>query len=202
MIYIKFAHILCSNIILFFSPVPTYNWTRLNGDLPKNAYFQSYNRVLIIPNITIQDKGTYECTVKNDRAKLSKKLDLVVQSYPVFNIPLENMIMDIKSELNWLCEVIAYPNANYTWYKNGQLLGIILYIIVLNTGLLTNLFSDMDTLHELDRDRYHIQDNILNIKYLDPTRDNGMYQCKATNQLKAVYSSAQLKVISKKAYLF
>uniref|UniRef100_A0A1A9ZXM2 Peptidase S1 domain-containing protein n=1 Tax=Glossina pallidipes TaxID=7398 RepID=A0A1A9ZXM2_GLOPL len=36
-------------------------------------------------------------------------------------------------------------------------------------------------------DRLIIQDNILTIKYLDAERDDGMYQCGASNQLKTTY---------------
>lgn len=48
-----------------------------------------------------------------------------------------------------------------------------------------------------DRDRYQIQDNVFSIKYLDRERDPGMYQCRAENQLKITYSSAQLRVLCK-----
>lgn len=50
----------------------------------------------------------------------------------------------------------------------------------------------------MDRDKYIIQDNVLTIKYLDPDKDDGMYQCAAKNQIKTVYSSAQLRVLSMK----
>lgn len=52
------------------------------------------------------------------------------------------------------------------------------------------------------RDRYHIQDNVLTIKYLDPEIDPGMYQCRAENQLKTTYSSAQLRVLCKLNLIF
>lgn len=46
-----------------------------------------------------------------------------------------------------------------------------------------------------DRGRIKIQDNVLTINYLDPDRDPGMYQCRATNSLRTKYSSGQLRVL-------
>lgn len=43
-------------------PVPSYNWTRKDGGLPRHAYQINYNRVLIIPNATLNDNGEYVCT--------------------------------------------------------------------------------------------------------------------------------------------
>lgn len=58
-------------------------------------------------------------------------------------------------------------------------------------------FIGMENLEPEDRDRYHIQDNVLTIKFVDPERDPGMFQCRAENHLKIRYSSAQLRVLCK-----
>lgn len=162
--------------IAFGYPVPSYNWTRKNADLPKKAYTLSYNRVLIIPNATVNDNGEYICTTKNDKKAIPKSVNVNIQMRPNFTIPLKDQIKDFNSEVNFVCEANSIPDSNYTWYKNGE-------------------FLDKD---QLDRDKYIVQDNLLTIKYLDPDKDNGMYQCRAQNQLKAVYSSAQLRVLSMK----
>lgn len=162
--------------VAFGYPVPSYNWTRKNGGLPRHAYQINFNRVLIIPNATLNDNGEYICTTKNDRKTFQKSILINIQMKPNFTIPLRDKIKDLKSEVNFVCEANAIPDANYTWYKNAELL-------------------DRE---QLDRDKYVIQDNVLLIKYLDPEKDDGMYQCRAQNQLKAVYSSAQLRVLSMK----
>lgn len=160
----------------FGYPVPSYNWTRKDSALPRHAYQTSYNRVLIIPNATINDNGEYICTIENHRITLQKSILISIQQKPNFTIPLRDKIKDYNSEVSFICEASAVPDVNYTWYKNAELLDI----------------------ERLNRDRYIIQDNFLTIKYLDPDKDNGMYQCKAENQLKAVYSSAQLRVLTMK----
>lgn len=159
--------------VAFGYPVPTYNWTRVNGDLPRHSYQIKYNRVLIIPNATINDNGDYLCTVRNDRKTLEKQIQLNIQMKPNFTIPLRDQFKDFNSDVSFICEANAVPDVNYTWYKNGE-------------------FMDRE---RLDKDKYLIQDNVLTIKYLDEAKDDGMYQCKAENQLKAVYSSAQLRVL-------
>lgn len=162
--------------VAFGYPVPAYNWTRKNADLPKNAYQLNYNRVLIIPNATVNDNGEYICTAKNDKKAIPKTVNVNIQMRPNFTIPLKDQIKDFNSEVNFVCEANSIPDSNYTWYKNGE-------------------FMDRE---KLDKDKYIVQDNLLTIKYLDPDKDNGMYQCRAQNQLKAVYSAAQLRVLSMK----
>jgi hypothetical protein len=160
--------------IAFGYPVPAYNWTRKNSELPRHAYMMNYNRVLIIPNATVNDNGEYICTARNDKKAIPKTVMVNVQMKPNFTIPLRDQIKDYNTETTFICEANSIPDSNYTWYKNAEL---------------------MDR-EKLDKDKYIIQDNILTIKYLDPEKDNGMYQCKATNQLAGVYSAAELRVLS------
>ncbi|XP_053991481.1 contactin [Hylaeus volcanicus] len=163
--------------IAFGYPVPSYNWTRRGALLPRGSYSTSYNRVLIIPKVHVDDQGEYVCRVHNDRLSIENSVRLTIQAAPNFTIPLVDKHMDNRGELTWTCEAFGIPDVTYNWFKNGELL-------------------DMETLPSEDRDRYSIQDNVLNIKNLDPERDPAMYQCRAKNQLKTKYSSAQLRVLS------
>lgn len=163
--------------VSFGYPVPSYNWTRKNGPMPRRARLSNYDRVLTIPNVGVEDEGEYICDVSNDRARISNSVFLKVQAEPNFTIPLADKHVDNKGELHWNCEAFGIPDVNYTWWKNGNKLS-------------------METLELEDRDRYIIQDNVLTIKHLDPARDPGMYQCEAKNQLKARYSTGQLRVLS------
>lgn len=160
--------------IAFGYPIPSYEWSRKDGNIPRKAYTMNWNRVLIIPNATVADNGEYICIARNDKKAIPKSVIVNVQMIPTFTIPLKDQIKDYNSEVTFVCEANSIPDSNYTWYKNAE-------------------FMDREN---LDKDKYIIQDNILTIKYLDPEKDNGMYQCKSMNQLKAVYSSAQLRVLS------
>ncbi|KAM3960940.1 contactin [Aphomia sociella] len=165
--------------VSFGYPVPSYNWTRRNNPIPRKAIFSNFDRVITIPNVGVEDEGEYICDVKNDRARIQNSVIVKVQAEPNFTIPLSDKHVDNKGELHWNCEAFGIPDVNYTWWKNGKKLS-------------------MNTLESEDRDRYVIQDNVLIIKYLDAQRDPGMYQCEAKNQLRARYSTGQLRVLSLK----
>uniref|UniRef100_A0A6P7GDV3 Contactin n=1 Tax=Diabrotica virgifera virgifera TaxID=50390 RepID=A0A6P7GDV3_DIAVI len=163
--------------IAFGYPVPSYNWTRKGGSLPRSAFMTSYNRVLVIPKVQVEDEGEYVCRAYNDRASIENSVILNIQAEPTFTIPLKDSHMDSKSELIWTCEAFGIPDVNYTWWRNGR--------------QLVQGYMDRE-----DRGRIKIQDNVLIISYLDQERDPGMYQCRASNTLKTTYSSAQLRVLA------
>lgn len=160
----------------FGYPIPSYNWTRQGLPLQRNAYTINYGRVLIIQNATTNDNGEYSCTITNPRKTLMKSIYINIQMRPQFTIPLKDMIKDYNSDVTFICEAFAIPDANYTWYKNAERLDPA----------------------NINRDRYIIQDNVLTIKFLEKDKDDAMYQCGAQNQLKTSFSSAQLRVLSMK----
>ncbi|XP_055933759.1 contactin-like isoform X2 [Argiope bruennichi] len=161
-------------------PVPSYNWTRkgFTSELPQGAYTQSYNRILILPKVRVEDVGDYYCTASNSLESITKSVPLRIQAKPEFTIPLEHKVVDKGSDLLWTCEAFGKPDVTYTWLKNGKEL-------------------KLDYLDSNDINRYRIYENILSIDNVNE-RDQGMYQCKATNHLGSSYSSGQLRVITMK----
>lgn len=59
--------------------MPSYNWTRKGSPLPKGSYLTSYNRVLIIPKVQVEDQGEYNCHVFNNRDSKEKSVTLTIQ---------------------------------------------------------------------------------------------------------------------------
>ncbi|KAF4525298.1 hypothetical protein B566_EDAN014819 [Ephemera danica] len=165
--------------VAFGYPVPTYNWTRKGSSLPRSAIVSNYNRVLTIPRVQVEDQGEYVCRVYNDKVSMVNSVMLTIRAEPNFTIPLLDKHMDQNGDLTWTCEAFGIPDVTYSWLRNGMLL-------------------DPNRLDEEDRSRYHMQDNVLTIKYLKPEKDQAMYQCQAKNQLKTRYSSGQLRVLSLK----
>ncbi|XP_012252358.2 contactin [Athalia rosae] len=165
--------------IAFGYPVPSYNWTRRGAELPRSAVSTNYNRVLIIPRVQVEDQGEYVCRAHNNRASIENSVRLTIQAAPNFTIPLVDKHVDNRGDLTWTCEAFGIPDVSYKWYRNGEIL-------------------DMYTLPPEDRERYTIQDNVLSIRYLDPERDQAMYQCRARNQLRTKYTSGQLRILSLK----
>uniref|UniRef100_T1IMV2 Contactin n=1 Tax=Strigamia maritima TaxID=126957 RepID=T1IMV2_STRMM len=165
--------------VAFGYPVPSYNWTRKGfyNELPKNALTTSYNRVLILPRVSIEDMGDYVCTASNGKNSVTKAVTLSIQAKPVFTIPLEDMHMDRGAILSWLCEAFGIPDVTYEWLKNGELL-------------------TFNAIPVEDRERIIVRNNVLTIHQLNALRDPGVYQCRATNQLGSTYSTGQLRVLT------
>ncbi|CAG2107336.1 unnamed protein product [Medioppia subpectinata] len=167
-------------------PVPSYNWSRsgVTNRLPENAYTTNHNRVLILPKVQVEDMGDYVCTVNSGRDVIQKKVMLSIQSLPVFTIKLGNKVIERGAvrPLIWTCEAFGIPEVFYQWYKNGEELK--------DRSLMDNSLSPED------RQRYIVNQNILTIDGLIPDRDEGMYQCRASNQLGSAFSSGQLRIIS------
>uniref|UniRef100_H3DNY9 Contactin-5 n=1 Tax=Tetraodon nigroviridis TaxID=99883 RepID=H3DNY9_TETNG len=60
------------------NPVPTITWRKINGNIPKKARLRKSQAVLEIPNIQLEDSGTYECKAENPRGGTAFKGHLQV----------------------------------------------------------------------------------------------------------------------------
>ncbi|KAI1278064.1 Contactin [Halotydeus destructor] len=162
-------------------PVPSYNWTRLGvtSRLPEGSYTTSHNRVLMLPKVKVEDAGDYQCTATSGRDVITKFVTLSIQAMPTFTVPLSDKVMDRAGSLVWTCEAFGIPEVSYKWFKNGREL------------------DPMELIRE-DGARYKMRDNILSIDGLTPGRDEGMFQCMASNALGSKFSAGQLKIISLK----
>lgn len=49
------------------NPVPTITWRKMSGNIPKKARLRKSQAVLEIPNIQLEDSGSYECKAENTR---------------------------------------------------------------------------------------------------------------------------------------
>jgi len=155
----------------------TYSWSRLDAPMPTNANFTDYSRVLLLPNIQMQQAGTYRCTV-NRRLGQSTYGDmgLSVESAPFFTIPLPDQQIDLGANVSWICMANGNPDLTYRWYVNASAL-------------------DVNKMLPADKIRFTVSNNQLFIINVQP-QDAGMYQCSAENTHGARYSSAQLRVLS------
>jgi hypothetical protein len=104
---------------------------------------------------------------------------LSIQSRPVFTISIGDMHVDERDDITWTCEAFGIPDVKYAWLKNGRILS-----------------TEEGDLAVEDRGRYEIRDNVLIIRGALKSRDEGMYQCKAYNELDTRYSSGQLRVLA------
>lgn len=151
-----------------------YSWSREGKNFPDGTHFMYDNRVMIIPKTTFADSGNYTCKVVKTvgvNNVATKSILLELEAKPYFIFTLRDMHADVGAELTWRCEARAVPRATYTWYRNSTVL--------------------VSTPGEIE-----VRENVLFIKRLDKNRDEGMYQCGATNVHGTSMSTAQLRVLS------
>ena len=89
---------------------------------------------------------------------------------PYFPSGIGNMFVDPGQSIQWRCKAVARPKATYAWYKNGQ--------------LLETVPGDIE-----------VRRHMLYIRAIQKDRDEGMYQCAATNLHGTTFSTGRLKVI-------
>ncbi|KAL4221262.1 ATP-dependent RNA helicase ddx25 [Mactra antiquata] len=149
-----------------------YSWRREDGrPFEKGTTLSDRNRVLTIVNAQLESEGNYICTVNGKAGVTSKVLGLSVEAKPYFPFDIGDRLADPGQTLKWRCAAVARPAAVYTWYKDGELI-------------------------ETVPGKIEIKRNLLLIHNVDITRDEGMYQCGATNVHGTTFSYGQLKVLS------
>ncbi|KPP80168.1 hypothetical protein Z043_100199, partial [Scleropages formosus] len=151
------------------SPVPTITWRKLNGNIPKKARLRKSQAVLEIPNIQLDDSGSYECKAENYRGGNAFRGQLQVYTYPQWTSVINDTRLDSGEELQWECKATGRPRPLYRWLRNG-----------------TPLFP---------QSRVEMVNGELIIRAVRPT-DSGMYQCVAENKYGAIYSSAELRILA------
>lgn len=151
------------------NPVPTITWRKLSGNIPKKARLRKSQAVLEIPNIQLDDSGTYECKAENPRGGTAFRGHLQVYSPPQWLHMINDTRLDSGEKLQWECRATGRPRPTYRWLRNGSPL--------------------------TSQGRLEVMSGELTIHRLQPL-DSGMYQCVAENKYGAVYSSAELRILA------
>ncbi|KAG9511106.1 Contactin, partial [Fragariocoptes setiger] len=159
-------------------PTPSYNWTRSGATnrMPQGYSIINDGKVLLLPKVRIEDAGEYTCRVMSESDSLQKSVIITVQAAPTFTMPITHQILGENEPMVWKCEAHGIPDVKYTWLKDGNEINVA-------------------SLPPEDSTRYRIENNIFTIDGVKEARDQGMYQCQASNQHGSAYSSAQLKIM-------
>uniref|UniRef100_A0AAQ5Z6R6 Contactin-5 n=1 Tax=Amphiprion ocellaris TaxID=80972 RepID=A0AAQ5Z6R6_AMPOC len=152
------------------NPVPTITWRKINGNIPKKARLRKSQAVLEIPNIQLEDSGTYECKAENPRGGTAFKGHLQVYTLPQWVRMINDTQMDSGEKLQWECKATGRPRPTYRWLRNGLPL--------------------------TPQGRLEIVNGELTVHKVQQT-DSGMYQCVAENKYGAIYSNAELKILGR-----
>ncbi|XP_048836927.1 contactin-5 isoform X1 [Brienomyrus brachyistius] len=151
------------------NPVPTITWRKLNGNIPKKSRLRKSQAVLEIPNVQLEDSGTYECKAENYRGSNAFRGQLQVYTYPQWLTVINDTQLDSGDVLQWECKATGRPRPTYRWLRNGAPL--------------------------LPQDRVETTSSELIIRGVRPA-DSGMYQCVAENKYGTIYSAAELKILA------
>ncbi|KAG8584632.1 hypothetical protein GDO81_004697 [Engystomops pustulosus] len=151
------------------NPVPTISWRKVNGFIPSKARLRKSQAVLEIPNVQLEDAGTYECKAENSRGKNAFRDQLHVYTQPQWMEKINDTQLDSGEQLRWECKASGKPRPIYRWLKNG------LPLLPKNT---VEMVNGMLTIHNVNQS------------------DAGMYQCLAENIYGIIYGSAELKVLA------
>uniref|UniRef100_A0A671XXX6 Contactin-5 n=1 Tax=Sparus aurata TaxID=8175 RepID=A0A671XXX6_SPAAU len=151
------------------NPVPTITWRKINGNIPKKARLRKSQAVLEIPNIQLEDSGTYECKAENPRGGTAFKGHLQVYTLPQWVRMINDTQMDSGEKLQWECKATGRPRPTYRWLRNG---------LPLTSQGRVEILNGEVTIHKVQQ------------------ADSGMYQCVAENKYGAIYSNAELKILA------
>ncbi|XP_056622405.1 contactin-5 isoform X4 [Triplophysa dalaica] len=151
------------------NPVPTITWRKMSGNIPKKARLRKSQAVLEIPNIQLEDSGSYECKAENTRGGTSYRGHLQVYTLPQWISMINDTQLDSGEQLRWECRAAGKPRPTYRWMRNGEPLSPQSRVEMVNGELI---------IHRLQQ------------------ADSGMYQCVAENKYGSIYSSAELKILA------
>ncbi|KAM6447254.1 contactin-5 isoform 2-T3 [Liasis olivaceus] len=151
------------------NPVPTISWRKVNGPNPSKARLRKSQAVLEIPNVQLEDAGTYECKAENSRGRNVFRGQLQVYTYPHWTERLNDTQLDSGDQLRWECRASGKPRPTYRWLRNGIPLWPESRIEMVNGVLMIHSVNQSDA---------------------------GMYQCVAENKHGAIYAGAELKILA------
>ncbi|NP_001164709.1 neogenin [Saccoglossus kowalevskii] len=160
------------------NPRPTVTWWKDGQPITPSrnpdyhySYVGAYN--LRIKSATEQDTGTYICSASNviTNTNIDARVELLVQVTPRYEKEPTSLFAEVNSDINFECKVYGVPFPTIEWIKNG------------------------DTI--TPSDYFKIVEGT-NLKILGLVKsDEGLYQCKASNDIGNIQTSAQLIIVDR-----
>ncbi|KAF0035476.1 hypothetical protein F2P81_013234 [Scophthalmus maximus] len=149
------------------NPVPKLRWRKVDGLMPSKAGASAEGPTLVLPELSFDDEGVYECEAYNSEGSDTYQGRISVQAQPEWLQVMSDSEVEISSELHWSCVAAGKPRPSIRWLRNG---------LPLST-----------------QDRVEVNGARLKISNL-ALEDSGMYQCVAENKHGTIYSTAELRV--------
>ncbi|KAM9391508.1 hemicentin-1 [Pholidichthys leucotaenia] len=145
----------------FGIPTPTITWTKdgRHVDSP-GVYLQNGNRLLRIYRVQAEHAGRFACTAQNSAGETRREYNIIVQAPPVISgtSRLQKFTVALDQEVEFQCRVSGRPAPRMEWSHDGEVLS-----------------RDGDPHVE-----FLEEGQVLRVKSVR-LRDQGLYQCLATN---------------------
>ncbi|XP_076438818.1 protogenin-like [Babylonia areolata] len=141
----------------------------------RHRYYGGGN--LMIPSVTADDAGVYQCVLTRGRLKQHHEATLNVLTYPVMITDPESNDWPITRTVSLFCDVEGNPKPTIMWYFNGV------------------------PIHRLQKEniKYELSDeNTRLIVYTIRLENSGYYQCIAENTMGQVFAIARIGVFAHK----
>ncbi|CAJ1072457.1 LOW QUALITY PROTEIN: obscurin [Xyrichtys novacula] len=164
------------------SPTPLITWEKEKLRLTSGGRFKTVEDGnvyrLTIYDLTLEDSGQYMCRAKNNvgeaYAAVTLKVALpseIAQRAPAFLVKPSSARVGLGGDAVFFCRVVAHPEANFDWEKDGRYLGESNRVKIVSD-------SDSSTLR------------IQSVRNLD----SGTYTCRAQNTVGRAHVAAALVV--------
>ncbi|KAG7526822.1 obscurin isoform X4 [Solea senegalensis] len=170
------------------NPTPLITWEKDKLKLTSGGRFKRVEDGdvyrLTIYNPTLEDSGQYICRAKNSVGEAYAAVTIKValpkempQRAPVFTLKPTSTRVGLGRDVVFQCRVVAFPEANFEWEKDGRYLGETNRIRVVSD-------TDSSTL------------KIQSVRNLD----SGTYTCRAQNTVGRAHAAAALVVDAQDAH--
>ncbi|KAM6920582.1 obscurin [Lycodopsis pacificus] len=164
------------------SPTPLITWEKEKLKLTSGGRFKTVDDGdvyrLTIYDLTLEDSGQFMCRAKNSVGEAYAAVTLKValptemaQRAPAFMVKPSSARVGLGDDVVFHCRVVAYPEANFDWEKDGRYLG--------ETNRI-KIVSDSDG-------------SVLKIQSVR-NLDSGTYTCRAQNTVGRSHAAAALAV--------
>ncbi|KAI8489162.1 Contactin-3 [Branchiostoma belcheri] len=145
-------------------PESNIRWKRLDKpakeggveiEFPSKARFNYHSHALIIPEISADDGGIFQCTASNRKGSVSHEARIKVESFPSPKVPKARMPLVIGGSVTMSCEASGSEPLQYSWYFGRE-------------KIVT------------DNIKYIVSNDKLTVKNMDLT-DKGSFRCIVSN---------------------
>ncbi|KAL1130925.1 hypothetical protein AAG570_012166 [Ranatra chinensis] len=150
---------------------PHVTWTRDDITVDSERHRVSPEGTLTIQRVTVEDTGTYRCTVESTVGRVTAQAQVTVNVRPRLIVPPESQFAKSGATVEMRCYASGAPPPTITWFKDGN------------------------SVQPAERLQFADDNSILRIIHSKES-DSGLYTCTAQNTEGTAEASGELRVRS------